>query len=53
MPGGGDREIARSKELKVLWIGDCVYLDVRGFLAPSALEDGISVWPTFIGARTQ
>jgi FkbH-like protein len=39
------------KELKVLLIGDCIYLDVMGFLAPSALEDGISFRPTFIAGK--
>jgi hypothetical protein len=37
--------------LSVLLIGDCLYLDVRGFLAPLALEDGISLWPTFLGNK--
>jgi len=48
------QEIVKSrgrKELKVLLIGDCVYLDVRGFLAPLALDDGISFWPTFLASK--
>ena len=48
------QEIVKSrglKELKVLLIGDCVFLDIRGFLAPLALEDGISFWPTFLGNK--
>jgi FkbH-like protein len=39
------------KHLEVLWIGDCLYLDVRGFLAASALEDGLTFEPTFVGAK--
>ena len=39
------------KELNVLLIGDCLYLDVRGFLAPLALEDGFTIRPTFIGTK--
>ena len=48
------QEIVKSrgrKELKVLLIGDCIYLDVRGFLVPLALEDGISFQPTFIAGK--
>jgi FkbH-like protein len=39
------------KELNLLLIGDCLYLDIQGFLAPWALEDGISFRPTFLGRR--
>jgi FkbH-like protein len=39
------------KELKVLLIGDCLFLDVRGFLTPLLLEDGISIRPTFIANK--
>ena len=39
------------KELSILLIGDCVYLDVRGFLAPLSLEDGITFRPTFITSK--
>ena len=39
------------KEFEVLLIGDCLYLDVRGFLAPVALEDGITIHPTFVTSK--
>ena len=39
------------KELRVLLIGDCIFLDVRGFLTPLLLEDGIVVQPTFITSK--
>ena len=39
------------RHLKVLWIGDCLYLDVRGFLAAMALEDGITFEPTFLTSK--
>jgi FkbH-like protein len=39
------------KHLEVLWIGDCLYLDVRGFLAVLALEDGLTFEPTFVTAK--
>jgi FkbH-like protein len=39
------------KHLKVLWIGDCLFLDVRGFLAALALEDGLTFEPTFLGSK--
>jgi FkbH-like protein len=39
------------KHLEVLWVGDCLFLDVRGFLAPRALEDGITFEPTFVGSK--
>src|SRR5262249_27501012 len=39
------------KHLKVLWIGDCLFLDVRGFLAAQALEDGLTFEPTFLEGR--
>ena len=40
-----------SKDLSVLLVGDCLYLDVRGFLAPLILEDDVTVQPTFIGTK--
>jgi FkbH-like protein len=40
-----------SKEVNVLLVGDCLYLDVRGFLAPLVLEDGVTVRPTFIATK--
>jgi FkbH-like protein len=44
--------LARGRRhLKVLWVGDCLYLDVRGFLAAQALEDGITFEPTFLGTK--
>ena len=47
-----DVVIARGrKELDVLLFGDCLFLDVRGFLAPLALKDGISHRPSFIGTK--
>ncbi len=39
------------KHLKVLWIGDCLFLDVRGFLAALALQDGLTFEPTFVGTK--
>jgi FkbH-like protein len=39
------------KELEVLLIGDCLYLDVRGFLAPLVWEDGVTIRPTFIATK--
>ena len=39
------------KELSVLLIGDCLYLDVRGFLASLVLEDGVTIQPTFVGTK--
>jgi FkbH-like protein len=39
------------KELNVLLIGDCIYLDIMGFLAPLVLEDGIGLRPTYITTR--
>lgn len=39
------------RHLEVLWIGDCIYLDVRGFLAAMALEDGITFEPTFVTSK--
>jgi FkbH-like protein len=39
------------KHLEVLWIGDCLYLDVRGFLAALALQDGLTFEPTFLGSK--
>jgi FkbH-like protein len=39
------------KHLKVLWIGDCLFLDVRGFLAAMALEDGLTFEPFFAGTK--
>ena len=39
------------KELQVLFFGDCLYLDVRGFLAPLALEDGFSHRPKFVASK--
>ncbi len=39
------------KHLKVLLIGDCLYLDVRGFLAAQAMEDGLTFEPTFVGSK--
>jgi hypothetical protein len=39
------------RHLKVLWIGDCLYLDVRGFLAAMAVEDGITFEPTFLTSK--
>ena len=35
----------------MLWIGDCLYLDVRGFLAVSALEAGLTFEPTFLTSK--
>lgn len=40
-----------GKHMEVLWIGDCLFLDVRGFLASRALEEGITYHPTFVGSR--
>ena len=34
-----------------MWIGDCLYLDVRGFLAAMAVEDGITFEPTFLTSK--
>jgi FkbH-like protein len=39
------------KHVKMLCIGDCVHLDVRGFLAAMALEDSLTFEPTFVGAK--
>lgn len=39
------------KDLRVLLIGDCLYLDVRGFLAPLVLEDDVTIHPVFIGTK--
>ena len=43
--------VGGRKELSILLIGDCIYLDVRGFLASLALEDGITFQPTFIASK--
>ena len=40
-----------QKELRVLLVGDCLYLDVRGFLAPLIWEDDVTIRPTFIGTK--
>jgi FkbH-like protein len=39
------------KELSILLIGDCIYLDIIGFLASLALEDGITFRPTYITSK--
>jgi FkbH-like protein len=36
---------------EVLLIGDCVFLDVMAFLVGPALEDGVSVNPTFLTTK--
>jgi FkbH-like protein len=36
---------------EVLFIGDCLFLDVMAFLVGPALEDGISVNPTFLTTK--
>ena len=39
------------KELRILLVGDCIYLDIIGFLASLALEDGITFRPTYITSK--
>jgi FkbH-like protein len=39
------------KELKILFLGDCLFLDVRGFVAPLTLQEGVSHAPTFVGTK--
>jgi FkbH-like protein len=39
------------KELQVLFLGDCLFLDVRGFVAPLTLQHGVSHAPTFVGTK--
>ncbi len=40
------------KVLRVLLIGDCLYLDVRTFLTPLIVEDGFTIQPTFITTKS-
>lgn len=35
-------------ELRVLFVGDCLFLDLMGFLTAPALEDGVRLRPTFV-----
>ncbi len=37
--------------LDVLFVGDCLFVDLLGFLASQALEDGIALRPTFVTAK--
>ena len=37
-----------SAEVRVLFVGDCLYLDVISFLTAPALADGIRLKPTFV-----
>jgi FkbH-like protein len=39
------------KQLDLLFFGDCLYLDVRGFLAPAALGEGISHRAAFVTTK--
>jgi FkbH-like protein len=38
-------------ELRVLFVGDCLYLDVVAFLTAPALADGIRIDPTFVASH--
>jgi FkbH-like protein len=38
--------------VKVLMVGDCLHLDVMGFLASASLADGIGIQPTFVTDKT-
>jgi FkbH-like protein len=40
------------KTLSVLLIGDCFYLDIRTFLTPLILEDGVTLQPTFVTSKS-
>ncbi len=35
-------------ELKVLFVGDCIHLDVLAFLVPAALRKGVNIVPEFV-----
>ncbi|NIJ32548.1 hypothetical protein [Sphingomonas oligoaromativorans] len=37
-----------SAEVRVLFVGDCLYLDVISFLTAPALADGVRLRPTFV-----
>jgi FkbH-like protein len=37
-----------ATDIRVLFVGDCLYLDVMAFLIAPALEDGIRIHPTYV-----
>lgn len=40
-----------KREVRVLFVGDCLYLDVVGFLAPALAEHGIALRSFFIASK--
>ncbi|WP_174274643.1 HAD-IIIC family phosphatase [Sphingomonas bacterium] len=40
-----------DRSVRVLFVGDCLYLDVVGFLAPALAEWGIALQPFFIASK--
>jgi FkbH-like protein len=44
----GDLTGEAEHELRVLFVGDCLYLDVVAFLTAPALAEGIRIDPTFV-----
>jgi FkbH-like protein len=37
-----------ATDIRILFVGDCLYLDVMAFLIAPALEDGIRIHPTYV-----
>ncbi|MCP4640478.1 MAG: HAD-IIIC family phosphatase [bacterium] len=41
-----------AKRLNVLFVGDCLFLDVMSFLVAPAMEDGIAIEPTYVTSKS-